>query len=196
MVEPHIIAGLEALLFTSSEPVPIAELARTLGIAVPEVEKALATLVQDYARPERGFMLDRVGGGVRLVSKPDYAPLVIEMLRPVRGGGLSQAALETLAIVAYKQPVTRSDIEAVRGVRAEASVGSLIERDLIEECGRKEAPGRPILYRTTSRFLVEFGLGSLKDLPPLENSQANQPSLNFTNPADGLGRMAENHHLD
>lgn len=182
MVETHLIAGLEALLFACSEPIPVVELARILGVTAPLVEEALDTLSTEYKNPARGFQLDRVAGGIRLVSKPEYAPLVMELLRPVRGGGLSQAALETLAIIAYKQPVTRADIEAVRGVRAEAALGSLIERDLVEECGRKEAPGRPILYRTTPRFLIEFGLSSLKELPALEDPEAAQPPLKFTAP--------------
>lgn len=166
--EAHVLAGLEALLFASSEPVPIKELARVLGLGIAVVEEALKILHVQYSDPGRGFTLDEVGGGVRLVSKPDYGHLVSELLRPVRSAGLSQAALETMAIVAYRQPVTRMDIEAIRGVRAESALNSLLERDLIQEAGRKEAPGRPILYKTTTRFLVEFGLASLGDLPPLE----------------------------
>jgi segregation and condensation protein B len=179
MIEPHISAGLEALLFAAAEPVPVAELARVLNISINLVDAALEHLESKYQAPDYGFMLDYAGGGVRLVSKPEYAPLVTELLRPVRSGGLSQAGLETLAIVAYKQPVTRADIEAIRGVRAEAALGSLIERDLVEECGRKEGPGRPILYRTTQRFLIEFGLNSLNDLPPLESDETTQPQLDF-----------------
>lgn len=179
MIEPHISAGLEALLFATAEPVPTSELARVLNISINLVDEALAYLEGKYQSPEYGFMLDYAGGGVRLVSKPEYSALIAELLRPVRSGGLSQAALETLAIVAYKQPVTRADIEAIRGVRAEAALGSLLERDLVEECGRKDAPGRPILYRTTQRFLIEFGLNSLNDLPPLESAEPTQPQLDF-----------------
>ena len=172
MVEPHVLAGLEALLFASSEPVPVSELTRVLGVESSVVKEALEILAGDYAAPRRGFMLDEAAGGVRLVSKPDYAPLVAEILRPVRSSGLSQAALETLAIVAYRQPVTRADIEAIRGVRAESALNTLLERDLVAEAGRKDAPGRPILYKTTRRFLVEFGLGDLNDLPPLDETEA------------------------
>jgi segregation and condensation protein B len=172
MLEAHVLAGLEALLFASSEPVPVEELTRLLGVEPPVMEAALEALRRDYAEPKRGFMLDYVAGGVRLVSKPDHAQLVSELLRPVRGSGLSQAALETMAIVAYRQPVTRADVEAVRGVRAESALNSLMERDLIQEAGRKEAPGRPILYKTTSRFLVEFGLQDIGELPPLEEPDA------------------------
>lgn len=172
MVEPHVLAGLEALLFASSEPVPVSELTRVLGVESSVVKEALEILAGDYAEPRRGFMLDEAAGGVRLVSKPDYAPLVAELLRPVRSSGLSQAALETLAIVAYRQPVTRADIEAIRGVRAESALNTLLERDLVAEAGRKDAPGRPILYKTTRRFLVEFGLGDLNDLPPLDETEA------------------------
>jgi segregation and condensation protein B len=170
MAEAHIVAGLEALLFSTSEPVALGELARVLGVDESVVAEALSRLEADYCRPERGFMLERVAGGFRLASKPDYASLIVDLLRPVRNSGLSQAALETLAIVAYKQPVTRAEVEAIRGVRAEAALNSLLERELVEECGRKEAPGRPILYRTTERFLVEFGLQSLEELPPLADA--------------------------
>jgi len=115
MPEAHVLAGLEALLFASSEPVPMKELARLLDVDVSVIEEALEAMRTDYADPRRGFMLDEVAGGVRLVSKPAYAHLISELLRPVRNSGLSQAALETLAIVAYKQPVTRLDIETIRG---------------------------------------------------------------------------------
>jgi segregation and condensation protein B len=167
MIEPYVLAGLEAVLFATNEPVALPELARVLGVGESIVIEALGALGEDYARSERGFMLDEAAGGVRLVSKPEYAPLVVELLRPVRGSGLSQAALETLAIVAYRQPITRAGIEALRGVRAASALGSLLERDLVQEAGRKETPGRPILYATTNRFLVEFGLHSLAELPPL-----------------------------
>ncbi|MGI6081406.1 MAG: SMC-Scp complex subunit ScpB [Limnochordia bacterium] len=168
MPEAHVVAGLEALLFAGSEPVPVNELARLLDVDTCVVGEALEALRKDYADPRRGFMLDEAAGGVRLVSKPAYAHLISELLRPVRSSGLSQAALETLSIVSYRQPVTRLDIETIRGVRADSALTSLLERGLIEEAGRKEAPGRPILYRTTRLFLVEFGLDSLDDLPPLE----------------------------
>ncbi len=163
----HLLAALEALLFASSEPLAVDELARVLGQTAPAVEELLKMLAQEYERPERGFTIDYAGGGVRLVSKPLFADIIGELLRPVRNAGLSPAAVETLAIVAYKQPITRAEIEAIRGVRAESALNSLIERDLVAENGRKEAPGRPILYGTTRRFLVAFGLNSLSDLPPL-----------------------------
>ncbi len=174
--------ALEALLFASSEPIPIAELARVLDISTAEINELLTVLDQEYQQPNRGFMLDNAGGGIRLVSKPAYASIISELLRPVRAAGLSQAAVETLAIVAYKQPITRAEIEAVRGVRAESALNSLLERDLVMEVGRKDAPGRPILYSTTNRFLVEFGINSLAELPPLE--EVGQASLDFSNKPD------------
>jgi len=160
-------AKLEALLFAVSEPVPFEALAEVLGVPLEVIHSTLKELALEYERPERGFLLDQVAGGVRLVTKPQYAGLVEQLLRPLRTTGLTVAALETLAIVAYKQPVTRAEIEAVRGVKADSALATLLERRLVAEAGRKDAPGRPILYVTTQEFLTAFGLNSLADLPPL-----------------------------
>ncbi|MBO2520470.1 MAG: SMC-Scp complex subunit ScpB [Clostridia bacterium] len=175
-------AALEAVLFCAPDPVPVEELAVILAISEAQVQSLLLQLEEEYAHEERGFFLERVGGGVRLCSKPQYASFVEALGRTTRSGALSQAALETLAIIAYRQPITRPEIEAIRGVRAESAIASLIERGLVEEKGRSDGPGRPILYGTTQEFLVRFGLRSLADLPPLNSSPQDedpQPKLEF-----------------
>lgn len=159
-------------MFASPDPVTIDELAVILSIQAAQVQSLLLALEKEYAGPERGFFLERVGGGVRLCSKPQYAPYIEALGRTTRSGQLSQAALETLAIIAYRQPITRPEIEAIRGVRAESAIASLIDRGLVEEKGRSDGPGRPILYGTTQEFLVRFGLESLAALPPIDASEA------------------------
>ena len=161
-------AALEAVLFASPQPVQPERLARILSVPVAQVNAMLARLEEEYRQGERGFLLEWVAGGVRLCSKPEYYPYVEELGRTVRSGALSQAALETLAIIAYRQPITRPEIEAIRGVRVESAIQSLIDRGLVEEKGRSDGAGRPILYGTTAEFLVRFKLNSLEDLPPLE----------------------------
>ena len=177
-------AALEAVLFATSDPVSPEELARILSIQTAQVRNLLERLEKEYASEERGFMLEWVGGGVRLCSKPQFAPYIEELGRVVRTGQLSQAALETLAIIAYKQPITRPQIEAIRGVRAGAAIASLIDRGLVEEVGRADGPGRPVLFGTTREFLVRFGLSSLDDLPPVPKSPeeplpGSQPTFSF-----------------
>ena len=123
-----------------------------------------------------GICLKRFGSHIQLSTRPDYAPQIEKLLQPIQKQSLSQAALETLAVVAYKQPVTRLDIEAVRGVKCDYSVQSLMNKGLIEEVGRKETLGRPILYGTTDAFLSHFGLTSLEDLPQPPESQQDSPA--------------------
>jgi segregation and condensation protein B len=125
----------------------------------------MPALAERYS--DSGLQLIEVGGGYRLCTRPEYGRYV-ERLREPRHFRLSQAALETLAIVAYRQPVTRPEIEAIRGVSADSAVSTLIERGLIRECGQKQAPGRPMMYGTTELFLLQFGLNRLTDLPPIE----------------------------
>lgn len=157
-------------MFASPDPVTPEELAVILSVQTAQVRNLLIRLEQEYAHEDRGFFLERVGGGVRLCSKPQYAAYVEALGRTTRSGQLSQAALETLAIIAYRQPITRPEIEAVRGVRVESALASLIDRGLVEEKGRSEGPGRPILYGTTQEFLVRFGLESLAALPPIDST--------------------------
>ena len=156
---------LEAILFVSGEPLQIAALASALEVTELEVSAAADELASDYDYNRRGICLKRFGSHIQLSTRADYAPQIEKLLQPIQKQSLSQAALETLAVVAYKQPVTRLDIEAVRGVKCDYSVQSLVNKGLIQEVGRKETLGRPILYGTTDAFLSHFGLSSLEDLP-------------------------------
>lgn len=166
-----LIPLLEAYLFVAIEPVTPAEIAKTLGISAPEVEESLEDLVNLYARRERsGLHILRIAGGYQIATKPELAQDVGRLLAaPAGKARLSKPALETLAIVAYQQPVTTAEMEAVRGVSVDGVVKTLLDRRLIREDGRKAVPGRPILYATTPEFLHYFGLASLDDLPPLED---------------------------
>lgn len=167
---------IEAILFVSGEPVQLGAVARALEVTELEVSAAADELASDYDYNRRGICLKRFGSHIQLSTRPDYAPQIEKLLQPIQKQSLSQAALETLAVVAYKQPVTRLDIEAVRGVKCNYSVQSLMNKGLIEEVGRKETLGRPILYGTTDAFLSHFGLTSLEDLPQPPESQQDSPA--------------------
>ena len=167
---------IEAILFVSGEPVQLGAVARALEVTELEVSSAADELASDYDYNRRGICLKRFGSHIQLSTRPDYAPQIEKLLQPIQKQSLSQAALETLAVVAYKQPVTRLDIEAVRGVKCDYSVQSLMNKGLIEEVGRKETLGRPILYGTTDAFLSHFGLTSLEDLPQPPESPQDSPA--------------------
>lgn len=186
-----LMAAVEALLFAAPEPLPAERIADALEVERPLVEAALERLAQHYAAGPHGIELHRVGGGYRLVTQPRYAPVIERLERP-RRAVLSHAALETLAIVAYRQPITRAEIEALRGVSSESPLATLLEHGLICELGRKEAPGRPILYGTTRRFLEYVGINDLSELPPLEDGQPAEAVAAVVGGgnADGGGRRA------
>ncbi|MBI3740608.1 MAG: SMC-Scp complex subunit ScpB [Chloroflexi bacterium] len=161
---------LESLLFVAESPVPIGAMARALEVKEEEIERALLELRQDYKT--RGFRLQRARDKVQLVSAPEAAAIIQKFLGLDGSGHLSSPALETLAIIAYRQPITRAEIEAVRGVNCDGVVHTLLTRNLIQETGRKETAGRPIVYETTFEFLQNFGLRDLDELPPLEENAA------------------------
>lgn len=167
---PEIPAALEALLFVSAEPAAPAQLAAALDVPVAEVEQGLRTL--ESGLQGRGLRLQRHGGRVQLTSAPEMAAAVERFLGLEATSRLSRAALETLAIIAYQQPVTRPRLEAVRGVNSDGVMRSLLSKGLVQEVGRAEGPGRPILYGTAPEFLQHFGLGSLSELPPLQLPEA------------------------
>jgi segregation and condensation protein B len=160
-----IPAALEALLFVSAEPVTTTQLSTVLEISPSEVEQGLNQL--DGELQNRGLRLQRHGGRVQLTTAPEMAESVERFLGLEATSHLSRAALETLAIVAYQQPVTRPQIESVRGVSSDGVMKSLLGKGLVQEVGRTEGPGRPILYGTTPDFLQYFGINSLIDLPAL-----------------------------
>ncbi len=156
---------LESLLFVADGPVPLAHLAEALGVHSRDVEAVLAGLSVTYQ--QRGLSLQRFRDRVQLTTAPAAAAVVERFLGLAATTPLSRAALETLSIIAYQQPVTRPQIEAVRGVNSDSVIKNLLTKGLVEETGRAEGPGRPVLYSTTSEFLQHFGLASLADLPPL-----------------------------
>jgi segregation and condensation protein B len=158
---------LEALLLSSAEPVTAARLGRVVPeSSAREVREDLEALNESYAAENRGFRVEEVSGGYQLRTLPELAPFV-QQLEPVPPLRMSRAGLETLAIIAYKQPVTRAEVEHVRGVDAGPLLRGLLERRLVRIAGHREVPGRPILYATTPRFLEIFGLAALSDLPTL-----------------------------
>lgn len=167
MTEVRRLAGLvESLLFVAAEPVSVGQLAGVLESTPEGIEEALGEL--EAALRERGLRLQRMGDQVQLVTAPEAAPYVERFLGLGERRRLSQAALETLAIIAYRHPISRPEIEAIRGVNCDSVLRTLLTSGLIEEAGRAQAPGRPILYAPTFTFLQHFGLQRLEDLPPLE----------------------------
>jgi segregation and condensation protein B len=164
-----LLASIEALLFVAVEPVSPTQLASVMEISTPEVEELLDGL-QEICK-KRGVRLQRHAGKVQLTSAPEKAELIERFLGLEASSRLSRAALEALAIIAYRQPVTRPNLDAVRGVNSDGVLKSLLNKGLIQEVGRSEGPGRPILYGTTPDFLQYFGLDSLKALPSLTISE-------------------------
>ncbi len=162
-------AAAEAMLFAHGDPISSDKLASVLGIEPPVVERLLLSLQSDYEKKDRGLCLLQLGDHWQLATKNKYGPMVKQILETRRNVPLSPAALETLTIIAYNQPVSRSFIEQVRGVDSSHTVASLVEKDLIEEAGRLDLPGHPVSFRTTDAFLRVFGLRSLADLPPLHS---------------------------
>ena len=158
---------IEAILFVAGEAVSIKDMAKALAVGEKELKTALDKIGSEYDYEQRGFMLKRFGDKVQLATRPLYSEDVLRLLQPVQQQSLSQAAMETLAVVAYKQPVTRAEVEQIRGVKYDYSLQSLTTKGLIQEAGRKDTIGRPILYATTDTFLSHFGIATLEDLPPL-----------------------------
>lgn len=156
---------VESLLFVADGPVSLGKIERTLAVERPQLEEALEALAGDYAT--RGIRLQRLDGRVQLTTAPEAAPYVESFLGLEAETRLSPAAMETLAIIAYRQPITRAGLEAIRGVNCDRVVASLLARGLICEVGRAETAGRPVLFGTTFAFLEYFGLSGLADLPPL-----------------------------
>lgn len=159
--------AIEGILFAAGEPVKAAKLAVVLDVSIEEVKTAVEELKEEYNTDKRGFNIIDIMEGYQICSRPEYYTYIQEILGEQRNQPLSNAAMEALAIIAYKQPITRAQIEAVRGVNSDGCVNRLYERGLIEEAGRLDAPGRPILYVTTPTFLRCFGLKSPEELPPI-----------------------------
>ena len=161
----HLQRTIEALLFVASEALSIKALAKLTGAEESDVTVALQRIDGDFAH--RGVVLREIAGGYRFASSPDAREAVEAYLLPPKTN-LSPAALETLAIAAYMQPVTKGDIEGIRGVSADSVIATLVDRRFLTESGRKDVPGRPMLYKTTPEFLEAFGLRTLEELPPVD----------------------------
>jgi segregation and condensation protein B len=172
---------LEAILFVSGEPLSVDRMLGVVeGVAREELMSALRALQADYATEGRGLQLVEVAGGFQIATRPDCAPWIKRLERVKEGARLSRSAMETLAIVAYKQPAVRSEIEQIRGVDSAGVLKTLLERRLVRIVGRKDAPGRPIMYGTTRQFLQAFGLKDLSDLPALRDIKELKEAEPFT----------------
>lgn len=159
---------IESLLFVSGEPLTLRELSNNLELEDKYIKELLGEMMEEYDQRSRGIKIIPINGSYQLVTKPINSDHIQKLIKKHTRQSLSQASLESLAIIAYKQPITRIEIEDIRGVKSDSAIQRLIERDLICEVGRKEVPGRPILYGTTDEFLRHFGLVDLKQLPSLD----------------------------
>lgn len=173
----EVEAAIEAMLFASGDPVEVETFAELFDISVKDMIIILDNMAVNYQNRTCGIMLKKLENRYSLCTKPEYSDYIQNLMSPPRKHALSQAALETLAIVAYNQPVTRAKIEEIRGVNSDSSVLRLVERNLIEECGVLEVIGRPKLYRTTELFLKLFNFSSLEDLPELELEEKDREIL-------------------
>lgn len=167
----NIKYAIEGILFAAGEPVKASKLAVVLDTDIENINRAVSALKAEYNEQHRGLNIIDIMDGYQICSRPEYYRYIQEILGEQRNQPLSNAAMEALAIIAYKQPITRGQIEHIRGVNSDGCVNRLYERGLIDEAGRLDAPGRPILYVTTDTFLRCFGLKSPKDLPPINFKQ-------------------------
>ena len=187
--------AIEAILFAAGYPVKYDKLAEVLGLSTQDVKLLCEHMASEYQKAGRGILMLCLPETCQLTTKEQYMPYIREALGIKRGGNLSASSLEVLAIVAYNQPVTRAYVDAVRGVDSSYAVGSLLDKNLIEACGRMDAPGRPMLYVTTDKFLRVFGLNSLSELPETEAlsfaaAQAEQVEMKIEVPAEAAEEQA------
>ncbi len=171
MEKVNLQYAIEGILFAAGEPVKASKLAAVLEEPIEKVNEAVKLLRHEYDLNLRGLKIIEIDDGYQLCSRPEYYAYIQEILGEQRRQALSNAAMEALAIVAYKQPITRGQVEFIRGVNSDGAMNRLVERNLIEESGRLDAPGRPILYKTTQNFLRCFGLKNPSDLPPVDMSK-------------------------
>lgn len=162
-------ALLETLLFVAGEPATSGSISKATEFQEPEIKRLLNDLIFEYKERNSGLMIVEIAEGYQMVTNPDYSLWVKRFRHTSQSGKLSQPALETLAIIAYKQPVTKHEIDQLRGVNSDGAVKSLLEKRLIKIIGKKETPGRPFLYGTTKEFLQHFGLKNLSELPPIND---------------------------
>lgn len=175
----HLKAVTEGLLFASGdEGITIKQLSKVLDIPEGAASHIIEELKFDYEHSNRGLLIMEANDILHLTTKPEHSQYFKKLLETPQSTKMSQAALETLAIIAYRQPITRAEIEEIRGVKSDGPVQTLLNRSLIEEMGRKDTVGRPILFRTTKDFLTYFGLTSLDELPPLPESESETEEVN------------------
>jgi len=174
---PKMAALIESILFLEGEAVDEAGLSKISGLSREAVEQALSILAARYSEEDSGLELSHIGGGIIIAPKKDYWDSLKDRYGKKNENRLSRAAMETLSIIAYSQPVTRSEVEAIRGVQADNMIRLLLEKNLIREMGKKDVPGKPIQYGTTREFLKVFSLGSISDLPKLNESEAERFEL-------------------
>lgn len=178
MADLNIKAAIEAILFANGSSVETKRIAQALEITESQAEEHISALIDDYNSANRGITIIKLDDAYQMVSCKEYAPQIRTVMDLRRNTPLSQAALEVLAVVAYNQPVTKAFVEQVRGVDCSGVIGSLTAKGLVEEKGRLELPGRPLLYGTTENFLRCFNINSLEELPPLpetENEETDKP---------------------
>lgn len=169
MDKTHIKSIVESLLFVSGGPLSFDELKELLDVKIEHLQESIKELEEDYLSSHRGIYLVRFEDKIQLCTRPENFDYVKKLCSPKIRNSLSQAALETLSIIAYRQPITRAEVEQIRGVKCEKAINTLLEKKIIEEAGRLEGTGRPIIYKTTIEFLRAFGLSSLNDLPKLND---------------------------
>lgn len=188
----NIKSAIEAILFAAGEPVPAARISLILGVDEMDVFAAAKELSDEYSFEQRGIRLLRLENKLQLCSSPEYASVITKTLEQRKPPMLSQPALETLAVVAYFQPVTRAYIDQVRGVDSSYTVGVLLDRGLIERCGKLDVPGRPSLLRTTDVFLRTMGVSSLDELPELPDISSGDGVKKLEDAIDKLSTVGEN----
>ena len=184
-IKPKMKSAIEAMLFVSGEPLPAKDLINNLEIDNKLVLEIINEMTIEYEKEDRRLRLIEINGWYQLVTKEENSDFIQKLLKKNRKHSLSQASIESLAIIAYKQPITRIDIDEIRGVKSESALQRLVERNLIREVGRLEVPGRPILYGTTDEFLRQFGLKTLKELPSLDlyGDKEDEDSISILNEA-------------
>ena len=168
----HVKSALEAMMFTWGEPLEVKDAAEAMNMTAEEIKEGFVELQREYEQEQRGIRIRQINESFQFVTSPDYSDYIARLCTPVKVRRLSQAALEVLAIVAYKQPVTRGEVDSIRGIRCDRVMDGLMAKELVEERGRSKAIGRPILYGTTDKFLKYFGLTNISELPEIEDIEA------------------------
>lgn len=188
MEDKEIKSNLEALLFIAGDPLPLKTIKNILDTDAQDIERIAKELIHEYHLKHSGILIQEVAGGIQMVTNPACAPWVKKLLATAIPTKLSNQSLETLAIVAYRQPIIKAEIESIRGVNSDGVLRTLLERRLIKILGRKEAPGRPLMYGTTKEFLHYFGLKDLSELPTLKEFSELEGADADLSPGDIQGR--------